>query len=48
MPLSNPAETLPVRTVELDGGMVQFQRSPADTLTFDPGAPHVRAHPLDY
>jgi hypothetical protein len=31
----------------LDGEDVQYQRSPADTLTFEAGAPHSGAHALD-
>ena len=38
-------ETLAMQTVLLDCGVVQFQRSTADTLTFQTGTPHAGAHP---
>ena len=47
MPFGDLAETLAMQTVLLDCGVVQFQRSTADTLTFQfqTGTPHAGAHP---
>jgi hypothetical protein len=41
------SKTLATLTVLLDGGTVQYQRSAADVLTFQPGAPHPGAHPFN-
>ena len=40
-------DALATLTVLLDGGVVQYQRSSADVLAFEPGAPHAGAHPFD-
>ena len=42
--LSDALATLPVL---LDGEVVEYQRSSADSLAFQTGAPHSGAHPLD-
>jgi len=41
------ADALALAAVILDGSIVEFQRSTADTLAFETGAPHAGAHPLD-
>jgi hypothetical protein len=41
------SQTLATLTVLLDGEVVQYQRSPADPLTFETSTPHAGAHPFD-
>ena len=41
------SDALATLTILLDGGAVQYQRSSADSLAVEPGAPHAGAHPLD-
>ena len=41
------AKALTTLAVLLDGGVVQHQRISADVSSFEPGAPHTGAHPLD-
>ena len=41
------SKTQAALTVLLDGEIVQAQRSSADVLAFQAGAPHAGAHPLD-
>ena len=47
MPPGDLADALPLAAVALDGGTVKYQRLAADLLTFETGAPHTGAHPLD-
>jgi hypothetical protein len=48
MSFGDLADALTTLTVLLDGGAVQHQRSSADALAFETGAPHAGAHSFDY
>jgi hypothetical protein len=41
------SDALTMLTASLDGEVIEDQRSSADSLSFEPGAPHAGAHPLD-
>src|ERR1035437_5069198 len=47
MAFGDLSKALATLTVLFDSGTVQYQRLTADVLTFEPGAPHARAHPFD-
>ena len=47
MALGDLAKALSTAAVLLDSGMVQYQRIAADVLTFEAGAPHAGADPLN-
>ena len=47
MAFGDLSQTLTMQAVLLDGSVVQYQRSTADPLAFEAGAPHAGAHPLD-
>ena len=47
VPFCDLPDALATLTVLLDSKVVQHQRSPADALAFEPGAPHAGAHPFD-
>ena len=47
MAFGDLAKALATLTILLDGGAVQYQRSSADALAVEAGAPHAGAHPLD-
>src|ERR1700676_2592088 len=47
MAFGDLSKALATLTVLLDSGAVEYQRPAADVLSFQTGAPHAGAHPLD-
>ena len=47
MPFCDLPDALATLTVLLDSSVVQYQRSSADALAFEPCAPHAGAHSFD-
>ena len=45
--LGDLSETLALAAVTLDGGIVKYERLPADVAALELGAPHAGAHSLD-